>query len=111
MPTADSTVLSEVPMARPTGIQRAKGAPQHSDSRYGPAIDHVLCTGDRSRSRRDQESNEVRDLLWLGGAAERNAAEALHDDLFAPLVVRTGLDRQALREGDRRFGFDPAGSN
>jgi len=49
--------------------------------------------------------------IGLGGAAERNAAEAFHDDLLAAVVVRTGLGREALRQCDRRLGFDPAGRN
>src|SRR5689334_7532982 len=66
------------------------------DSRNGAAIDHVLSAGNRSRSRRHQESDELCDFCGFRGPAERNAAEPLHDDLLATLVVRAGLSREAL---------------
>ena len=49
--------------------------------------------------------------LGLCRSAERDAAETLHDDLLAALVVSAGLGREALRQCDRRLGFDPARRN
>src|SRR6266853_1967275 len=80
-----------------------------SDSRNGPAVDHVFRTRNRGRPRRGQEDDQVRDFLRLGGAAKRNAAEAFHDDLLAALVVGAGLGCEALGQPHGRLGLDPAG--
>src|ERR1700733_1632923 len=111
MPRVDSTFLSEVPVACLTNRCGPGVDLSCSNSWDGPTINGVLRAGNGSRSRRDEESNELRDFLRLGGAAERNAAEALHDDLLAALIVRTGLGREALCQCDRRLGFDPPGRN
>jgi DNA-binding HxlR family transcriptional regulator len=73
------------------------------------AVDHVLSARDGTRSRRGHERDEICHLTRPSRASKRNAAERLHDDLFAALVVGARLVRQPLGQRDGRLRFDPEG--
>src|SRR5258706_6637664 len=73
-----------------------------------PAIDDIFNAGDRSGAWRDEKSDQVSDLLRLGGASKRDPAQATHDNPFATLIVRPRLCREAFGPGDMRLPFEPA---
>ena len=68
------------------------------DRGNGSAIVDALGAGDRGREGRYQEGDEVRHLTWLCWSRNWNAAERLHDVLFANIIARAGLLREAPRK-------------
>ena len=72
-----------------------------------PAVNHILGARDRCGARRDQERDQVGYLLRPSWTTKRDAAQGVHDDLLATLIVSPGVLRQPLGSTDSRLGFDP----
>jgi hypothetical protein len=62
-----------------------------SSCRHSPAIDDIFRARDGGRTRRGEKSHEVRHFRRLRRAAERDAAERVHQSFFSAPVVIAGL--------------------
>ena len=77
-------------------VPEAQPLVPRSGSRNRSAIDKILSACDRSCTWRDQEGDQVGNLLGCRGSSEWDSAKRLHDNLLATFVVRTRLPADAI---------------
>ena len=75
-----------------------------SGSWHRPAVDDVFGARNGGRARRRQKRDQIGYLFRLGRPTERNAAERIHDDLSAPLIVSVPLLRDGVPVGTITVG-------
>ena len=81
------------------------------DGRNGTTIDYIFAACDRRGARRDEERDQISNLIGLGGSTDRDAAQRVHQALPRRWFIAAGFNRKAGDERSRSARLDPTGRN